>query len=153
MQIGDGNLVARTLISHDCGEFTELGDLLSVDGNDDITLLQSGFLGSSAFSNLGHINAFHSAQVGFVLILLLLAVDVGLHVLAGNADHGALYGAILLQVVDHFVHDSRRNGKAIASIRAGLGVEHGVDAHELTTSIDQCTARVAAVDGCVGLDK
>lgn len=34
-----------------------------------------------------------------------------------------------------------------------MGVEHGVDAHQLTLGVDECTARVTCVDGSIGLDE
>ena len=70
-----------------------------------------------------------------------------------DAQHHALYAAVFLQVVYHLVHDRSRDGKTVTCIRTGLGIEHGVDTYQFALGVDQCTARVACVDGSIGLDE
>ncbi len=54
-----------------------------------------------------------------------------------------------------FVDDLSRvagDGKADAFITAGPRFDHGIDADQVAFHVDQRTAGVAGVDGCVGLD-
>ena len=73
--------------------------------------------------------------------------------MALHTKNSALNGAVHLQVGNNLVHNRGGNGKAVAGIRARLAVYHRVDAHELTSFVDQRTARVACVDGSIRLDE
>src|SRR6185437_10350245 len=58
---------------------------------------------------------------------------------------------------DHLAHDLPRrrngNGKTDAHRAARIRIDGGVDPYQLTVRIDQRAARIARVDGRVGLDE
>ena len=56
------------------------------------------------------------------------------------------------KLVDHSGHDIRRHGKPDPDRTAGGRQDRGVHADHLTIHVEQRTARIAAVDGGVGLD-
>ena len=145
-QISDAHLVARTLLGEDSLQLTELGYLLTIDGGDDVTLLQSSSLCSTILYNLSHVDTLHRAQI-HILILLLLCVYIVLHVSTLDTDHSALHVTILLQVVNHLIHNSSRNSEAITDVRTCLRIEHSVYAHEFATCVHKCTTRVTLIDG------
>ena len=64
-----------------------------------------------------------------------------------------MYGSVLLEVGDDLAHDRGRNGKRVAGIATGLGVDGGIDTYQLAGGVDQCTATVTGVHGCIGLDE
>ena len=114
-QVGQADLVARTLLGQDALKLTELGDFLSIDSGDDITFLQTGSLCSTVFDNLCHIDTFHRAEIHF-LVFLLLGIHKVLDVGTLNTDHGALYVTKLLEVIYHLVHNGGGDGEAVADV-------------------------------------
>ena len=150
-QIGQGNLVTRTLLGDDVLQLTELRDFLSVDVGDHVVFLQACVSSGTVFHDLCDVDTFHRAEIHLVA-LLLLSIDIHVHVGTFDADHGALYVAVLLDVGHHLVHDGGGDGKAITDIRTCLGVDHGVDTDQRTVGVYQCTTRVTLVDGSISLN-
>ena len=70
-----------------------------------------------------------------------------------DADDSTLHGAIFLEVVYHLIHNRGRDGKTVATERACLRIEHGVDADKFATCVHQGTARVARIDGGISLNE
>ena len=151
-QVCDGNLIARTFLSEDTLQFTELGYLLTIDSSDDVAFLQACSFCSTVFNNLCHINTFHCSEVN-LLVFLLFGIDIVLDVSTLDTDHCSLNVTILLEVINHLIHNGSRNCKTITDVRTCLRVKHGVDANQFTASVHQSTARVSLVDGSIGLDK
>src|SRR5207302_2384216 len=74
-------------------------------------------------------------------------------VVDGNSDSTVLHLAISNQLVDRRLYDLSWNREAHPGERAGRRDQERVDAHNLPTRIDQRSARVARIDGRVGLNK
>ena len=70
-----------------------------------------------------------------------------------HAKDSALYDTVLADVAHHFLHNTCRHSKTVARIGTGLRGDGGVDSHQFAARVDQRTAGVAGVDGCVGLDE
>ena len=151
-QISDAHLVARTLLGEDSLQLTELGYLLTIDSGDDVTLLQSSSLCSTILYNLSHVDTLHRAQI-HILFLLFLSVHIVLHVSTLDTDHGSLHVTILLQVVNHLIHNSSRDSEAVTDVRTCLRIEHSVDTNEFATCVHECTTRITLIDGSISLDK
>ena len=133
-------------------QFAELVNLLAVKFNNHVAFLQTSLGCSSVGRNFVNVNAGHRAVVN-VLALFFLHVNLRAYVCGGDAQQGALNGAEVLKIFHYLIHNSSGNGKAVAGIRTGLRVYHGIDAHKFAVCVYQRAARVARVDGSVRLDK
>lgn len=152
MEIGDGDLVTGFLAVDDLLQLTHLRDLLTVDIDDDIILLQTGSGTGAIRIDTVDIDALVGTEV-YALAVFFLGIDIVEHVTTLDTEPCTLYTAILLNIADDLVHDGRRNGEAITCVTAGRRVEHGVDADELATRVDEGTAGVTGVDSGIGLDE
>src|SRR5262249_30051066 len=77
------------------------------------------------------------------------AVDL---LLDAHAEPAAPGLAELLELLDHRHGGFRRHRKADANRAAGGGDDRGIDADHLAVEVEQGAARIAAVDGGVGLN-
>src|SRR3954469_13034621 len=69
------------------------------------------------------------------------------------ADRAAAHLAVLLQFAEHLACQVARHREADALVPAALAVNRGIDPDQLAASVDERAARVARVDGGVGLDE
>src|SRR5690606_9757639 len=121
-------------------------DRLTVDGDDHVAHLQAGFLGSRVWGDLGNDHAFLDVDPE--------GVGQGRgEVLHRDAQHAAPHFAILDELIHHLARHVGRNGEADADVAAGRSEDGGVDADQLPAEVDQRAARVAGVDGGIGLDE
>ena len=140
-------LVARTQLVHLLLHLAAVLDACAVELDDDITLLDAGLLGCAAVGDLSDKDALVGG--GDLLLLGLLGGQLGVL----DSQHGALYGAILLDVGNDLLDRVAGHGEGAAAVVTRLGVDHRVDADELTGSVHQGTTGVAGVDGSVMLDE
>jgi len=118
--------------------------LFAVDGNDGVADFEASLLGRASGDNVGDGDAF--------------AVDARdcLRRLGGELDADGSAGNFVLGT-DELVVDLGdgvgRHGEADAGIRAGLGVDGGIDADDFAVHVDQRTAGITRVDGGIGLDE
>ena len=97
-----------------------------------------------------YIYTFVYTKVNF-LLLCFLSINPLVCINTHNAEQSALYLTVLLDVVNHLIHDGCRNSETIAGVRTCLGIKHGIDTNQFTTGVYECTARVALVYGSIGL--
>ena len=81
---------------------------------------------------------------------VVIAVGGGVGAASYAQRNPAFYIAVLYQIVDNILGFIDRNGKPEAFIAAGNDLS-GIDADNLARRIDQRTARIAGIDGRVGL--
>ena len=146
------DFVTRTFLGDDGLKIAKLLHFLSVNMGQHVTLLKSSISGSTIFDHLINIYALHGAEVFNLFILIFHAVNIVLDIHALDSNHSTLVGTVLLEVVNSLVDNSGRNGKSVANVRACLRVNHGVDANEFATCVDQCTTRVTLIDCSIGLN-
>ena len=79
--------------------------------------------------------------------------DVGRNALPKGAEPRPNHAAIPGDAGDHRAHHVRRYGEANAHGTAGLGKYGGIDADQPAIHGDQRAARVAGIDGGIGLDE
>ena len=150
VQICQCHFVARTLGSQYLLQLSHLRHFLSVNSSDDIALLETGISSCTIILYFGDIHTFIGTEVHF-LILLLLHIDVSTRILSLYTNKTALNTAILFKIGYHLIHYSSRNGESVTDVWARRRGQHSIDADEFTTRIDESTARVALIDGCIGL--
>src|SRR6056297_2891223 len=125
-------------------EATGILDIPAVEGHDHVTGQHAGFSGG-AFGHVGHQRAcslFEAHGLGHV---------IG-HVLNAHAEPAAPCLAVFLKLVDHALDHIGGHGKADPDGAAGRAEDGGVHAHHLAVEVEERAARVAPVDGRVGLD-
>ena len=71
----------------------------------------------------------------------------------GDAHHGPLHVPALDQLLHHRAGEVDGNGEAVPGVEPGLARDRRVDADHLSTHVHERPARVAGVDGRVGLDE
>ena len=71
VDVGNGNLVAWALGCHILLQFCHLGDLLVVDGSDDVAILKTCIGCCTVRINLVNIYTFVYAEVNFLVLCLL----------------------------------------------------------------------------------
>jgi hypothetical protein len=81
--------------------------------------------------------------------LAVLDRDVG----DGDAERRTLHLAELDELLHDLAREVDRDREAVAHVEAGLGGDGGVDADHLAAHVHQRAARVAGIDGRVGLDE
>ena len=138
MENNNLNLVARTLCSENLLKLSHLCNLLTIDVCDNITVLDTCFLSSKAFSNTYYIDTFVCAKVNFLLLCLLL-IKIVTNILTTNTEQATLYLTVFLQISNNLVHDCCRDSKSIACEVTSLRVEHCVDTNKLTLHVYEST--------------
>jgi hypothetical protein len=78
--------------------------------------------------------------------------DIGRHVLNAHAQPAAPGFAKLLQLIDDLRHHVRRHRKADADRAAVRRQDGGIHPDHLPVHVEQRPARIAPVDGRIGLD-
>ena len=73
------------------------------------------------------------------------------HILDNDAEPAAIDAAMLLQLADYLLDQSRRHGKCDADTAAGGREDRGVHADDLAIQIEGRTTGVAAVHRCIDL--
>src|ERR1700722_11413530 len=68
-----------------------------------------------------------------------------------DADVAVIHLAVLNQALDRRTYDVRGNRKSHARKAAGFGNQECIDANNFSVGIDQRTAGVTRIDGCIGL--
>ncbi len=57
------------------------------------------------------------------------------------------------EIVDDLLDDIDGDGKGVTGVGSRRGGDRGVDADQLAVGVDERSAAVARVNGCIGLDK
>jgi len=122
------------------------GDRAGADRDDDVAALQAGARRGAVRVGVRHDGA---AQVGQAERPRQVRGQ-RLHGEPGVAPDDA---AVLHEVVEHLVRHGRRDGEADPLVAAAAREDRRVDADHLAARVDQRPARVAGVDGGVGLDE
>ena len=86
---------------------------------DYVILLQAGVSGSTVFHNLSDVDTLHRSEV-YLVALFFLRVHIDVHVRTLDADHGTLHITVLLDIIDHLVHNRSGDGEAITDVRTCL---------------------------------
>src|SRR6516225_9627952 len=121
-------------------------DRRAVDRDDEIVGPQAGAFGRRA----GHDAGDHrSLSVGRAECLR----DIGSEILDRHPDLAAFDLAAADQLLHHLARHVDRHGKTDPDIPAGWGHDRGVDADYSALEVDQRAARIARIDGRVGLDE
>ena len=141
-----GDYIARTMTTD---MFLQVGaglDSRIVNTRDHIAALDACFLCRAIRHNTLHVRPLEGCQV-------FLFLQFGSDLTHLYAEDSALYDTVLADVAHYFLHDTGRHCKTVARIRTGLRSDSGVDTHQLAARVNQRTAGVAGIDGCVGLDE
>jgi len=104
--------------------------LAAIHGEDHIAFPQSGFRRPAILGQSGDHDALHTGQSGFLGQCFIHGAD-------GHAEEGALDPAEFDQVPGHLCGQVGGHGKRVARITAGSRRDGGVDAHELSTGVDE----------------
>ena len=127
-------------------EFASVAYFLAVDLGDHVTDLQA----SSGAGRVGfNLRNYPAGCIGFVKELRVL----GSHVRDPDADVAVAHFAVADQRLDRGPDNLRGNRKSHAGECAGRRNQEGVDADDLTASVNQGAAGVAGVDGRIRLDE
>ena len=128
------------MFAEQSAERTISAELNSVDGDDDVGFFEAGGVGGAVFDDFGDISAEINWQVFF---------EGGGSVdgTIGNASVGAGGGASGEETFKHALDAGNRDGEPEA---VAFG-DSGVDADDFAGGVDERAARVARVDGGVGL--
>ena len=121
--------------------------VLAVDRGDDVARQDARRLGGGALDHLRDEHALHVVAEPEAL------AEVGSEAEDRDAERAAAHLAELDQLLHHVLDHVRGNGEANAHVAAGLRQDRGVDADQLAAQVDQRAARVARVDGRIGLDE
>ena len=121
-------------------------DILAVDALDHVTRLDAGRQRRAVRCDLGDQGARGSQPSD------MLSASSSRHRLDLHSEQAALDPPLVLQLGDHRLGQARGDGEAKADAAAGRREDRGVDADDLAVHVEQRAARVAAVDGGVGLD-
>src|SRR5271165_580752 len=127
-------------------EFRALADFLAVNRGNGVADLQSSLIGGTAG---------HDARYGHARSRAVHASDGGiLHGVKHDADRTALYtvlgaGELVVNIDDRL----RGQSESDAGVGIGLAENCGIDADDFAIHVDQRAARVAGIDGRVGLNE
>ena len=121
-------------------------DIHIVDLRQYVAFAEARFLGGALGNDARNVDALR-------LVELEVRGNLTCHLYHVDTQIAALHNPVAAQVARHLACNIGRNGKGIACVIAVSAGDSGIDANQLGTSIDQCSARVAAVDGSVGLDE
>ena len=121
-------------------------DGVEVDLLDDVTFRDAALVSRTVFLDRSHIDPIDIVQAS-------PGGHLRIDVRDADAQHRALHGAELDEIVHHLADDVDRDREGIPRIRAGPGNDGGVDTDQFTGCIDQRAAAVARVHGCIRLDE
>ena len=160
-QDGDADYVAGLVLVHDGADVLRIGDLLAVDGDDEvaaehdgrvadvgllIAAVQAGALGCSA----GNDALDEDAGIGGEAHL---RSEVGADGVGDDAERRAADPSVACEIGEDGFGGVDGNGEADAGALVGaVGGDHGVDADDFAVRVEQRTAGVAGVDGGIGLN-
>ena len=139
------DVLADRRVGDDARQVAHLLDVLAVELDDDVAGLDAGGLGRALVVDAGDQRAARRLEVEALGDLVGDLLDL-------HAEPAAVNLAELLKLVDDRLHDLRRHRKADADRAAGGRDDRGVHADHVAVEVEQRTARVAAIDGGVGLD-
>ena len=120
-------------------------DVLAVDALDHVTRLDAGRQRRAVRLDLGHQGALLAAERHALREFLGHRLDL-------HAQQATLDTTVGLELSHHRLGQARRDGEAQAHAAAARREDGGVDADHMAVHVEQRAARVAAVDGGVGLD-
>src|SRR5262245_26024900 len=121
-------------------------DRLSVELDDHVALLDPRAVSWSVLDDVRHERAAR-------LLEAQRFGDVGGHLLEHLPEPSARDLPLLLQLGDDLLRQVDRDGEPDADVAAAAAEDRGVDPDGFTTCIQKRSARVARVDGRVGLDE
>src|SRR5712691_2458254 len=157
---GDIDAVARALAVQDHIHVELIGDFLSVNGHDDIAadgdLPHACLCDAISATNPGPgcrtaaRDPFHEQAILHRQVQRLTEPVVDRH--RFDTEKGAVNAAVGYEIVGDALRRVDRNGKADARRSARGCVNGGVDPDDLAARIDERAARIAAVDGGIGLN-
>ena len=140
----ESTVVPTRALATKAREAAQVGHVLAGEGDDDVVALETRLGGRAVGHDIGDQHAARAVEAEAV-------GDVVGHALVADADPAALDLAELAQLVGDLLHEVGRDREGKAGIGAGRRVDRGVDADHLAVGIEQRAARVALVDGGVGL--
>ncbi len=121
-------------------------DVLAVHRQNDVPILQTGFLRRCVVVDLGD-------QYALGLIHLVVVGHRLVHFLGQNTQVGPLNLPVIFQGIDHLHGHLGGNRKADPLAAAALAQNGCVHAYELALHVHQGAPAVAGVDGGIGLDQ
>jgi hypothetical protein len=121
-------------------------DRLAVELDDDVALLEPDDSAGPFLHDVGDERALRVVEAERL-------GDVGRHLLDHHAEPAARDVALVLQLRDDLVREVDRDREADADVAAAAAEDRGVDADDLALRVEQRAARVARIDGGVGLDE
>ena len=142
----DRDALADWARRHRARQAAHVLDGLAVESENHVARLDAGGGGRAIRRDGGHQRAFRLLQTE------ALGDLVG-HVLHVHAEPAAPRLAILLELIDHLHRAVRRHGEADADRAAGRRDDRRVHADHLPVHVEQRSARIAAIDGGVGLEE
>jgi len=160
-QDGYADYVAGLMLVHDDADVLRIGDLLTVDGDDEVSaeldgrIADVGLLGAAvqagAFSCSAGKDALDEDSV--IRLETHLRGEVGADGIGLDTQGRAANLSIFCEVSEDGLRCVDGNGEANARALIGaIGRDHGVDADNFAVRVKQRTAGVAGVDGCIGLN-
>src|SRR4030095_13415686 len=123
-----------------------VGHFLSVYRDDDIPLLAPGARRSASGFDCAHQRSAGARQ-------LEARRQIRSHTLHCDTELPPLDAPVRLQLSHDLTSHVRRDGETQPDVAARWRQNLRVDADQLTIEVDQCTTRVALVDGRIGLKK
>src|SRR5262249_47756025 len=138
-------LLADRRVGDDARQVTHFLDVLAVELDDHVARFDAGGLWRPAGVGARHPRA--APRGGLPAPPRLLGWPLDAH-----ADPAAPGLAELLELLDHRHGGFRRHRKADADRAAGGGDDRGIHADHLAVEVEQGAARIAAIDGGVGLN-
>ncbi len=128
-------------------QFRTAVDRLAVDGQNDVALLNTGSLRRAVRGHVANQGAGYLRRVERLS-------DRGRDFLRHHAKIGTGYFSVLDDLIHHIARHTNRNGKTdpLVPFRT-IRQNGGVDTDQFAALIDQGAARIAGVDGRIGLDE
>ena len=160
-QDGDADYVAGLVLVHDDADVLRIGDLLTVDGDDEVSaeldgrIADVGLLGAAAQAGALGSSAGKDAldEDSVIGVEAHLRSEVGADGVGHNAERRAADLSIFCEIGEDGFRGVDGNGEADSGALIGaIGCDHGVDADDFAVRVEQRTAGVAGVDGCIGLN-
>jgi len=131
---------------HDARQVAAALDVLTVEAHDDILALDAGRLGRALLVDASyHGTALGAELQGFGGLVI--------QILDGDAEPGAAGLAEFAQLLDHRHGEIRGHREADADRATRRRNDRRVDADHVTGHVEKRTARIALVDGRIGLDE
>lgn len=147
----DGELdgVARDVFADEGRDSTGFADFDAIDLSNDVFVLEAGFVARAVFDD-GTTLGGGGGEVGARSDREIVGgSDVRRDVDIVDSDVGAVCDVVVDDVLEHALDAGDRDGEADT---VGVGAGGGIDADDLAGGVDERAARVAGVNGGVGLD-